>query len=127
MGFNLEGDGPAVAQVGDSGVFTDPHQHVLFHFLRNLFAELAQVVLGGLVGAVLAPHDGVHGQFGGGGAAPQNFHDVVELVLFQAQRGPRELHLGGGGSVFNRVDVELLARFGSSLAHLFISQKCVQH
>src|SRR5690606_14238762 len=52
VGFNLERYGPAVAQVSDASVFADAHQHVLLHFLGDLVPELAQVVLGGLVGAV---------------------------------------------------------------------------
>ena len=95
VGFNLERHGPAVAKVRDTGVFTDAHEHVLLHLLRHLVAELAQVVLGGLVGAVLAPHHRVHGQLGCGGAAAQDLHDVVELVLLQAKLGPGQLNPGG--------------------------------
>ena len=106
--LDLERHGPAVAQVGDTGVLADAHEHVLLHLLGHLFAELAQVVLGGLVGAVLAPHHGVHGQLGAGGAAAQDLDDLVELVLLQAQLGPGELHVRGLGRVLHGVDVELL-------------------
>ena len=114
--LDLEGHGPAVPQVGDAGVLADAHQHVLLHFLGDLLAELAQVVLGGLVGAVLAPHDGVHGQLGAGGAAAQDLDDLVELVLLQAQLGPRQFRVRGLGSVLNGVDVELLGGFRGHLS-----------
>ena len=107
VGLDLERHGPAVAQVGDAGVFADAHEHVLLHFLGHLVAELAQVVLRGLVGAVLAPHHRVHGEFRAGGAAAQDLDDLVELVLLQAQFGPGEFGVRGLGRVLDGVDVEL--------------------
>ncbi len=64
---------------------------------------------------MLAPHDGVHGQLGAGGAAAKDLDDLVELVLLQAQLGPREFRVRGLGSVLNGVDVELLGGFRGSL------------
>ena len=114
VGLDLERHGPAVAQVGDTGVLADAHQHVLLHLVGDLFAELAQVVLRGLVGAVLAPHHGVHGELGAGRAAAQDLDDLVELVLLQAQLGPGEFDVRGLGRVLDGVDVELLGLGGGA-------------
>ena len=52
---------------------------------RRLLAELPQVHLAGLVGAVLAPHDRVHREFGAGRAAAEDLPDAVVLVGLQAE------------------------------------------
>ena len=49
--FDLEGDGPAVADVDDAGVLARPLQH---EFARG--GQLLQVQARTLVGAMLAPH-----------------------------------------------------------------------
>ena len=60
MALDLEGDGPAVADVDDAGVLADAdEQHI---GLRLLLAELGEVHLARLVGAVLAPHHRIHGE-----------------------------------------------------------------
>ncbi len=108
VGFDLEGHGPAVPDIDDAGVLTDPHQEVFLHGVGDLVTELAQVHLRGLVGAVLAPHHRVHGQFRSGGPASEDLDDPLVLVFLQAQFGPGELLLRGLLGVFDGVDVELL-------------------
>ena len=66
--FDLEGDGPAVADVDHAGVLADAGQHRSAHLLGGGLAEVAQVHLRRLVGAVLAPHHRVHRQLGVGRA-----------------------------------------------------------
>ncbi len=107
VGFDLKGHGPAVADVRDAGVLADAHHEVLAHFVRDLVTELAQVHLGGLVRAVLGPHDRVHGQFRGGGAAAQDLLDPFELGFGQPQLGPWQFDVRGGGGVFDGVQVEV--------------------
>ena len=64
VALDLERDGPALADVDDAGVLADADQQVLAHRVGGRLAELAQVHLAGLVGAVLAPHHRVHRQLG---------------------------------------------------------------
>ena len=71
--LDLEGDRVAVADVDDAGVLADADEQRLA--VREV-AELPQVHLGALVGAVLAPHDAVHGQLGGGGPAAEDVADA---------------------------------------------------
>ena len=67
--LDLEGHGVAVADVDDAGVLADADHQVGAHLVGHLLAELAEVDLGGLVGAVLAPHHRVHRELGRGRAA----------------------------------------------------------
>ena len=83
--LDLEGDRPAVADVDDAGVLADADEQVLLHVVGGLVAELAQVVLGRLVRAVLGPHDRVHGQLGRGGAAAEDVADALVLVRLEAR------------------------------------------
>ena len=83
--LDLEGDRVAVAHVDDAGVLADADQQRVA--LRQV-AELAQVHLRALVGAVLAPHDAVHGQLGGGGPAAEDVADAQVLVGLQPELGP---------------------------------------
>ena len=62
--LDLERDGVALADVHDPGVVPDAGQQRIGR--RRLLGELAQVHPGGLVGAVLAPHDRVDRQLGVG-------------------------------------------------------------
>src|SRR6266568_633716 len=62
---------------------------------RRLVGELAQVHLGGLVGAVLAPHHRVQRQFRIGRPPPEQPPDPLVLLLGQAQLGIR-LRAGRG-------------------------------
>src|SRR5699024_6398307 len=59
VGFHAEGHGVAVSDVDHAGVLTDAGEDLLGHLRGGGLAEVAQVDLGGLVGTVLGPHDGV--------------------------------------------------------------------
>ena len=83
--FDLEGDRVPLADVHHSGVVADAREQRVRR--RRLGRELPQVHLGGLVGAVLAPHDRVQGQFGAGRATSEGVHDLLVLGLRQAQLG----------------------------------------
>ncbi len=91
--FDLEGDRVPLADVHHSGVVADAREQRVRR--RRLGRELPQVHLGGLVRAVLAPHDRVQGEFGAGRAASEGIRDLVVLVLRQAELGKR-LKLAGG-------------------------------
>jgi hypothetical protein len=96
--LDLEGDGVALADVDHAGVLADAGQHLARtvaqrRLLRDL-GELPQVHLGGLVGAVLAPHHRVHGQLAAGRAAAEDLLDPGVLVGLEAQLGPRLLAVG---------------------------------
>ena len=60
VALDLEGDRPALADVDDAGVLAHADHEVLGHLGADLLPELAQPHLARLVGAVLAPHHGVH-------------------------------------------------------------------
>src|SRR5699024_12411219 len=55
VGLDLECHGPTVADVDDSGVLTDAHQHVLLPVPGDFVTALRDADLRGLVGAVLRP------------------------------------------------------------------------
>ncbi len=97
--LDLERDGPAVADVDHAGVLADAREHRGAHGLGGGLAEVAQVHLGGLVGAVLAPHHRVHGQLGVGGTAAEDLADPLVLVVLQPKlaKGLRLIGGGGGG------------------------------
>ena len=67
--FDLEGAGPAVADVDDAGVFARPLDDAAAD--RCLGGQALEVDAGGLVGAVLAPHHAVDAQFGEEGRAAE--------------------------------------------------------
>ena len=56
VGLDLEGHRVALADVDHAGVLADPGQHLADRGLLRDVAELLEVDLGALVGAVLAPH-----------------------------------------------------------------------
>ncbi len=98
--LRLEGDGPAVADVDDAGILADASEQgrlPLGDRGAGGLAEARQVDLARLVRAVLRPHDGVHGELGGGRPAAEDRPDPVVLVGLQTQRGPRLLDVRGGG------------------------------
>ena len=66
VGLDLEGAGPAVADVDNAGVFSRPLHHALAARRQPL-----QVDAGGLIGAVLAPHHAVNSQLGQPGGRPR--------------------------------------------------------
>src|SRR5699024_4321359 len=77
VGLDLEGHRPTVTDVDDARVLAHAHQELLAHLLGDALAEASQVLLGGLVGAVLGPHHRVHGQLRVGGAAAQDLADAL--------------------------------------------------
>lgn len=88
MGLNLEGNSPAVTNIGHTGVLTDTDHQVLLHLIGDLRTELLQMNLRRLVGAVLGPHDRVHCQLSRGRTATKNLLNILELILLQTQFGP---------------------------------------
>ena len=94
--LDLEGDRPALADVDDAGVLAHADHEVLLHLVRDLLAELAQVDLARLVGAVLGPHHRVHRELAARGAAAEDLADPRVLVGLEAERRVRLLLLGGG-------------------------------
>ena len=114
--LNLEGGRPAVADVDDARVLADARQHRSPHRLGGGLTEVAQVHLGGLVGAVLAPHHRVHGQLGIRGPTAEDLAYPLVLVVLQAEFTERLRLLGSGGGVVNSVKgVGELRRHAASL------------
>src|SRR5205807_2682851 len=101
--LHLEGRRPAVADVHDAGVLADARKHRLTHLLRGGLAEVAQMHLGRLVGAVFAPHHRVHGQLGVGGPTPEDLAYPLVLVVLQAEFTKRLRLLGSGGGAVDGV------------------------
>ena len=98
--LDLERDGVALADVDDAGVLADAGQHLADRRLLRDLAELLEVHLGRLVGAVLAPHHRVHRQLRRGRAAAEDLADPGVLVGLEPELGPRLLAVGvgrGGG------------------------------
>jgi hypothetical protein len=98
VGLDLERDGVPLADVDHAGVLADAGQHLARAItegglLRDL-GELPQVHLGGLVGAVLAPHHGVHRQLAAGGTTAEDLLDPGVLVGLEPELGPRLLAVG---------------------------------
>ncbi len=89
--LDLEGDGQALADVDDAGVLAHADEHPV---ALGQLAELAQVHLGALVGAVLAPHDRVHRQLGLRRPAAEHLADRGVLVVLQPELGVRLLEVG---------------------------------
>ena len=102
--LDFEGDRPAVADVDDAGVLADAGQHAGPHLLGGGLAEVPQVHLGRLVGAVLAPHHRVHGQLGVGRPAPQDVADPLILVVFETEFAERLRLVGGGRGPLDGID-----------------------
>ena len=70
--FDLERDRNAVADIDDAGVFARALQHVF-----AVRGKLLQMNARALVGAMLAPHHAENAEFGLGGFAAQQAHDLV--------------------------------------------------
>ena len=113
MAFHAEGHRVAAADVHHAGVLADAGEDLRGHLLGHGLAEVAQVRLGGLVGAVLGPHDGVQRQLRVGRPAAQNRLDLGVLVVLQPQLGVRLLELRGVEGVVDGVVVH--SHFGSTL------------
>jgi hypothetical protein len=89
--LDLERDGVALPDVDDAGVLADARERLAEGRLLRQLAELLEVDLARLVGAVLAPHDRVHRQLGGRGAAAEDGADALVLVGLEPELGPRLL------------------------------------
>src|SRR6202012_4197378 len=83
--LDFERDRVALADVDHPGVVADPGEQG--GGSRGLVRELPQVPLGGLVRAVLAPHDRVQRELGSGWPAVQRGHDRAVLVLGEPELG----------------------------------------
>ena len=105
VAFYLVGDGPAITDVYYTSVFTHTHQQVLTHLGGDLLAKLLEVNLGGLVGAVLRPHYGVHGQLSIGGTAPKQSLNVCVLFRFKTQLRVGHFLIWASRSVLNGIGV----------------------
>jgi hypothetical protein len=92
--LGLERHGVALADVDHTGVLADADQQDVLRFGRYFLAELAQVDLARLVGAMLAPHDGVHGQFTGRRPPAEDVFDPCVLVLLDPEFGERQHEVG---------------------------------
>jgi hypothetical protein len=97
--LDLERDGIALADVDHAGVLTDTGERLAEGSLLGKVTELLEVHLGGLVGAVLAPHHGVHRQLCAGRPATEDLADAVVLVGLESELRPR-LGLVGGGCCY---------------------------
>ena len=75
MRLDLEGAGPAVADVDDAGVLSRP-----LHYAPAAGGQTLQVHARGLVGAVLAPHHAEDAQFGERGFASAK--QLLDLLIF---------------------------------------------
>ena len=114
--LDFEGDGPAVADVDDAGVLPDAGQHARPHLVGGGLAEVPQVHLGRLVGAVFAPHHRVHGQLGVGRAASQDVADPLVFVVFETEFAEwLRLVRGGRGPLDGIGRVSEPRRHGNSL------------
>ena len=101
--LDLERDRPALADVDDSRVLAHADHEVGLHLVRDLLAELLEVHLRRLVGAVLAPHDRVHRELAARRAPAEQSLDRLVLVELEAERRVRLHLLGGRGGVVDRV------------------------
>ncbi len=102
--LGLEGHRPPLTDVDDPGVLADPGEGLAEWGLAGQVTETAQVHLGGLVAAVLGPHDRVHRQLGTRGTPVEDLADALVLVLLEAEVGPRLAGLRGGRGVGDGVE-----------------------
>ena len=100
MGLHAEGHRVAVSDIHHAGVLTNAGEDLLPHLLGHGLTKVTQVRLGRLIGAVLGPHDGVHGQLRIGGAAAQDIVDALVLVVLQAELRVGLLLVRGGLRLF---------------------------
>ena len=104
MGLDLERHRPPVADIHDAGVLPDTSQHAGPHLISGGLTEVAQMHLGGLIRAVLAPHHRVHRQLGVGGAAAEDLADALILVVFESEFTVGLRMIGRGRGVLDRID-----------------------
>ncbi len=113
VALDLERHGVALTDVEHAGVLADPGKQPSRADRRRLRTvlkafgggtELLEVHLGGLVGAVLAPHHAVHRELGARRPTAQDLADPGVLVGLEAELGPRLLALGVGRREGHRVE-----------------------
>jgi hypothetical protein len=116
VALDLERHGVALADVDHAGVLADAGEHLADRGLLRQLGELLQVDLRRLVGAVLAPHHGVHRQLARGRAPAEDLADPGVLVGLETQLGPRLLAVGVLGGDGDGVEhgVNLPAPVGGS-------------
>ena len=100
VGLHAEGHRVAVSDIHHAGVLTNAGEDLLPHLLSHGLTKVTQVRLGRLIGAVLGPHDGVHGQLRIGGATAQDIVDALVLVVLQAEFRVGLLLVRGGLRLF---------------------------
>ena len=88
MRLDLEGDRVTLPNVNHARVLADASEQFAGRSLRRQLGELAQMHLGGLVRAVLGPHDGVHGELGRGRSTAQDLLDPGVFAVLQTQLRP---------------------------------------
>ena len=103
VAFDLERDGPALADIDDTGVFAHANHEVLRHLRRNLLPKLPQVHFRRLVRAVFGPHNRVHGKFARRGTAAKNLANLRVLVGLEPECVVRLFFLRGCGGVLDGV------------------------
>ena len=86
MGFDLEGAGPAVANIDDAGILARPLDHAI-----ALGRQAFEMYAGGLVGAMLAPHHAIDSQLREAGRAAEGLDNALiflrcDAVLLQKLR-----------------------------------------
>ena len=86
--LDLERDRVALADVDHAGVLADAGEGLADRRLLRDLGELLEMHLGGLVGAVLAPHDRVHRQLRAGRPAAQDLADPLVLVGLETEVAP---------------------------------------
>ncbi len=74
--FNLEGDGDAVADVDDAGIFFARADENFGRLGREGFQQRPSV----FVGTMLAPHHGEDSQFGVARIASEDFFDLRKFL-----------------------------------------------
>ena len=105
VAFHAERHRVAATDVHHTGVLANAGEDLGRHLLGHGLAEVAQVRLGGLVGAVLGPHDGVQRQLRVGRPAAEDGLDLGVLVVLQPQLSVRLRQIRGVEGVLDSVVV----------------------
>src|SRR5205807_5435449 len=90
VGFDLEGDDVAAANIDDAGVFAGALDHELAPR-----GQLFQVQAGAFVGAVLTPHDAEDTELGVRGRAAQDGDDLLVFAFGEPMLGDEVRGDGG--------------------------------
>src|SRR5690606_20290186 len=86
--------------------------------------ELAEVDFGTLVGAVLAPHDRVDGQLGGGGTAAEDLPDPRVLLVLHTEFGVGLREVRGGRGLGDSIEPGLFRHTGCFRSGSGADQRC---